>query len=265
MRHAPLGLLLCAACICAAALSVLPASPVQAQAQAARDDTADGVSPSDAAAAFLGLPYRTDGALDELGRWTYFARPEIVLDSPGLNCSGFVVAAARKALRRPLPLAAMLRDRNHDSGPGAPGGKDWDFGFDLVLNVSEGLARKVLLPEGRIDLPKDADGRNLRGVALDDAAAWEKILALLRPDRPCLLSFSHLRKGRLLHHHVGLLLADTEGHAWFEQSLRKGGVQRMDLAAPGGIARFLAQQAKWPGTDGHVLLIEVAPEAPDAR
>ncbi|MGE4291322.1 MAG: hypothetical protein AB7E32_03835 [Desulfovibrio sp.] len=217
------------------------------------------LAPAEEAATLLGLPYHADGVLDDQDRWTYFARPEEVQETPGLNCSGLVVTAARKALSRSLPLGAMLRDRNRDSGPDAPGGQDWDFGFDLVLNVSQGLRRHELTPEGRSDVPENADGAGLRGFALENTEAWKKILPLLRPECPCLLSFSRVRRGRLLHHHVGLLLADASGHVWFEQATRKNGVSRMDLAAPGGIERFLTQQRLWPGTDAHVLIIEVEP------
>lgn len=222
--------------------------------------------PAEQAAAFLSIPYRADGALDENGRYTLFAAPEKIFDTPGLNCSGLVVAAAREVLHRPLPLTNLLRDRNGDSGPDAPLRQDWDFGFDLLLNITEGLDRSVLSPEGRSDIPATANGSNLRGFPLDNADAWKNLLPLLRTDHIYLLSFSRERRSGLLHHHVALLLADPHGQVWFQQATKKSGVARTDLATQGGIERFLTQQRKWPGTDAHVLIIEAAPASPrDAR
>jgi len=76
--------------------------------------------------ALLGIPYAEDAGLDEQGRWARFTQPNQLLERPGLNCSGFLVAAARRLLGFTGTLAAAGRDRLGDSGPGAQGGLDWD-------------------------------------------------------------------------------------------------------------------------------------------
>ena len=53
---------------------------------------------------YLGIPYRSDGAIDARGRYVTFNNPDREFLDPGLNCSGFVVDFARKALGRTLPL-----------------------------------------------------------------------------------------------------------------------------------------------------------------
>ena len=114
-----------------------------------------------ALAPLLGQPFRVDGAQDEEGRWVTFNRPDEISSAPGFNCSGFTVAAARLLLARPFSLAEATRDRRGDSGPASPLGPDWDFGLDLILNLSEGRALRTLpetpfslLPPGRTaDIP----------------------------------------------------------------------------------------------------------------
>ncbi len=104
-------------------------------------DAALAAAPSVAVAPLLGTPYRDDGVDDPAGRHTLFADQAKTFPDRGLNCSGFVVTASRGILGRPLPLDAMRRDRKGDSGPGAAAGEDWDFGYDLLLNVTDGLPR----------------------------------------------------------------------------------------------------------------------------
>lgn len=196
----------------------------------------------------LGVPYVVDGALDRDGRWTWFSRPGEVQLRPGLNCSGFVVAAARRLLGWSGTLAEAGQDRLGDSGPGAPLGRDWDFGFDLVLNLTEGRSRRVLLPGGVAEVA--GDGRTLRGFDLHDRSAWEAILPLLRPERPVLASLSRVRAGRIEHHHVALLLAE-EGHVWFCHTLPGGRSHRLDLRSATGFSRL--QRMFGPR---HILLVE---------
>ena len=208
-------------------------------------------------APLLAVPYVNDEVRDETGRWTFFEHPETTAPGPGLNCSGFVVTAARQLLGRSPTLAEATRDRLGDSGDDAPFGKDWDFGFDLVLNLSEGLPRVALVPQG--DQPLEGlDGQALRGFPIDDAAAWKKIFPRLREGRVYLASLSrHLGK-KLQHHHVAVLLRDAKGRVWFYQTLPKGRSHRLELTSPQGFARL--QQMFGAGIQ--ILLIEVQPPSP---
>jgi len=203
----------------------------------------------------LGIQYVDDAALDEKGRWTFFAHPEKTAPSPGLNCSGFVMAAAQRVLDCKLTLAEATRDRLGDSGDGAPLGKDWDFGWDLVMNLSEGHSRAVVLPQGNQEI-EGGDGRSMRGFAIDDAKAWKKVLSRLRTDRIYLASLSRVRK-HLEHHHVAMILKDAAGKVWFYQTLPKGKSHRLDLTSTKGFDRMQGMFGKGI----RILILEVEPAA----
>lgn len=183
----------------------------------------------------LGVPYVEDAAEDAQGRCVTFAHPDRPLSSRGLNCSGFVVAAARRLLGFQGTLADAAKDRLGDSGPGAALGQDWDFGWDLVLNLSEGHARRWLTPKGPQVLGGDA--RTARGFGVHDEAAWTALLPRLRPDRVYLAVHNRRREGQLRHHHVALILKEGP-QAWFYQTLPHGRVHRLDLASAEGMARL---------------------------
>lgn len=203
----------------------------------------------------LSIAYVNDEVRDETGRWTYFAHPELTAPSPGLNCSGFVVTASRQLLGRSPTLAQATNDRLGDSGDDAPFGKDWDFGFDLIMNLSEGLPRTALLPtsDQALDGVDGVDAKTQRGFAFDDAAAWKHVLPRVRLGRVYLASLSrHFGKG-LQHHHVALLLRDSAGKVWFYQTLPKGRSHRIEVTSPAGFATL----QKMFGRGISLLLVEV--------
>ena len=227
---------------------LLPLLPVS-QARAA--------DPVAALAPLLGTPYRDDGVSDPAGRFTLFADPAATFSTPGLNCSGFVVTACRTLLGRPLPLAAMVRDRKGDSGPASPRGQDWDFGYDLICNITDGLPRRILLPDGASPDPDAADPARLRGFPLHDRAAWAAVLARLAPGELALAAFSKERDARLLFYHVGLLLPDGAGHVWLYHATPGTGAHRLDLASPAGLAAFGKEFAEKRFGDKRILLLAV--------
>jgi hypothetical protein len=202
----------------------------------------------------LRIPYLADGALDAQGHWTLFSRPDQLLQQPGLNCSGLTIALAQRLLGRDITLAEATRDRLGDSGREARLGPNWDFAWDLVLNLSEGLPRRVILPEG--DGPVNGDGRSLRGFSLDDASLWTGILPRLRTDRVYLASLSRDRPGgRVQHYHAAILLKDPGGRVWFYQTLPEGRSHRLDLCSPEGLQRMLGMFGKGK----RILILEVEP------
>lgn len=203
----------------------------------------------------LGTPYRVDGAQDAQGRFVTFAAPTSVQPTPGLNCSGFVLAAARRLLGYGADPRAAGRDRLGDSGPGAPGGADWDFGWDLVLNLSEGLDRHWLTPKG--GAPVAADAGTVRGFGMHDGAAWEALLPKVVGDRVYLVVLNRKRSGRVQHHHVAVLLRQG-GRLWFHQALPGGRAHRLDLASHEGMARLRTMF----GPGEHVRILEVVPPHP---
>jgi hypothetical protein len=199
-------------------------------------------SPEKILSAFLGIPYRFDGAVDEFGRYSTFADPSRVFSTPGLNCSGLALAASRFLLRKNITLAQAVRDRLGDSGPDSPRGEDWDFGWDLIMNISEGFPRSLLLPGGASQDPAGADGAAPRGYDITLDATWKELPDRLLPGYLYLVSLNAegRRKGYgLQHYHVGLIHVDSLGRAWFYQTTGRGAVSnRRDLKSPTGRESF---------------------------
>lgn len=205
---------------------------------------ADKTDPVEIADTHLGIPYRDDGALDSGGHFTTFSNPDRLLDTPGLNCSGLVVSVARFLLNKNFSLAEVTRDRLGNSGDNAPLGKDWDFGWDLILNLTEGRQRRLLSPDGR-DHPLEAvDGVNTRGFDLHDTAAWRGLLSQMRPGKVYLGSISrptNKRGYKVLHYHVVMMIPDTKGGVWLYHSTQRSNVHRMNIATAQGMNRFQSQ------------------------
>ncbi len=218
---------------------------------------ARAADPTTVLARFLGTPYRDDGVTDPSGRCTLFADPGVTFPSPGYNCSGFVVTASRALLARPLPLEPVKRDRKNDSGPGSPGGQDWDFGYDLICNITDGLPRQALVPDGASPDLDTLDAARFRGFPLHDAAAWAKILPCIRPGQLVLAAFSKEQAGRLLYYHVGLLLNDGQGRVWLYHATPGRGAHRLELSAPAGMAAFAKEFAEKRFGDKYILLLSV--------
>ncbi|WP_428566742.1 MAG: hypothetical protein ACP59X_06750 [Solidesulfovibrio sp. DCME] len=221
-----------------------------------------GPPPADPIAALqplLGLPYRDDGVDDPAGRHTLFADPAATFPTAGYNCSGFVTTASRTLLRRPLPLAAVKRDRKGDSGPASPRGEDWDFGYDLVCNVTEGLPRRVLAPGAPAGDPAGLDASSQRGFPLHDAAAWRAALDGLKPGEMALAALSKNIKGRLYYYHVALVVRDASGRAFFYHATPGRGVHRLEISAPAGMAALRQEFAETRFGDKWVLLVAFTP------
>ncbi len=203
----------------------------------------------------LGVRYVVDAGEDEQGRCVLFSKPSAALPSRGYNCSGFVVAASRRLLGFQGSLADAARDRLGDSGPQAPLGQDWDFGWDLVLNLSEGHDRHWLAPDGPQSVA--GDGRASRGFRVQDDAAWAVLRSKLREDWVYLAVFNRVQRGRLRHHHVGVILKDGASRIWFYQTLPQGHSHRLALDSPAGMTRL--KEMFGPGERLQLLAVDPAP------
>jgi len=209
----------------------------------------------------LGIPYVNDAVLDEKSRWTTFTHPDQALPAPALNCSGFVLAAARRLLGYSGTLDQATRDRLGDSDKEAKNGRDWDFAWDLVMNLSEGHQRRVILPTGEAAI-EDASGLTLRGFAMDDAEAWKLILPRLRQGCVYLCSLSRIAKGgHVQHYHAVLLLRDAKGAVWLYQTLPLGRSHRLNLTSEQGFERMLEMF----DTGKRILMLEVETDASPKR
>ena len=225
-------------------------------------DNPDGSGDPDAVAeAFLGIPYRVDGAVDENGVYTTFADRSRVFASPGLNCSGMVLGMSRFLLDRNITLDEAVRDRLGDSGPGASGGEDWDFGWDLILNISEGMPRRWLLPDMKTAAVEGTSGSTYRGYAIQSDATWQELPGRFQPGKLYLFSltdYGRLKGYGLQHYHVGLAHVSAGGEASFYQTTGKGGrANRRDLKSAKGIESFRRSFADNGKTQKSVLILEV--------
>ena len=220
-------------------------------------DAALAAGPSAAVAPLLGTPYRDDGVDDPAGRHTLFADQSRTFPDRGLNCSGFVVTASRGLLGRPLPLDAMRRDRKGDSGPDAAAGEDWDFGYDLILNVTDGLPRRLLLPPGpgKPPAPESLDAARFRGFPLHDTAAWAAVLPQLAPGEVAYAALSKEIKGRLYYYHVGVLYRDAAGKVRFAHATPGRGSHELILSEPAGMAAFRTAFAEKTFGEKWILLV----------
>ena len=191
---------------------------------------------------FEGIPYLDDAVVNRNGEFTFFARPGILPDKPGLNCSGFTVSASRYYFARNFNLADTTLDRLADSGPDSPYGQDWDFGYDLILNVTEGMKRRAVLPFGQTASIKDSNGMTLRGFELSDRAAWADVVKQMTPGHVYLFSMNKpikYKNYKILHYHVGLIVPDSKGHVWLCHATRKGGVNKVDITKDAKLERII--------------------------
>ncbi|MBI5248056.1 MAG: hypothetical protein HY912_01055 [Desulfomonile tiedjei] len=200
--------------------------------------------PVEIADTHLGISYRDDGAIDSRGHFTTFDRPDRFYETPGLNCSGLVVSASRFVFDKNFTLEDVTRDRLGNSGNNSSMGKDWDFGWDLILNLTDGRQRKVVMPDGRDYALDGADGMTLRGFDMHDTAAWQRVLSQMRPGRIYLGSISrpgNERPYKVLHYHVVMMLPDQKGGVWLYHATRRSNVHKMNINSPQGLNRFMSQ------------------------
>ncbi|MGC8658032.1 MAG: hypothetical protein ACP5U1_03065 [Desulfomonilaceae bacterium] len=220
---------------------------------------ADKFDPVQVADTHLGIPYRDDGAIDDQGRFTTFAHPDHFFDTPGLNCSGLVLSISRFLFDRNWTLAEATRDRQNNSGPGAPLGKDWDFGFDLIQNLTDGVEHRVIMPDGKpVDLSKE-DGLSFRGFRLDDRNAWMKVIRQMKPGYAYLGDISKPTRApgyKLVHYHVVIAIPDKDGAIWLYHATRRSNVHKMNINTPQGLAKFMGQFHGSRGDVKHILFIE---------
>jgi len=222
---------------------------------------AEKTDPIDIVNTHLGIPYREDGALDSEGHFTTFADPTKFFESPGLNCSGLVVSACRFLFDKNWTLEEVTRDRQGNSGTDATMGKDWDFGWDLVMNLTEGRSRKVIMPDGKAYSVEKSDGTTLTGFDLNDLQAWQRVMAQMKPGRVYLGSISKptRKKGyRLLHYHVVLMLPDGKGGVWLYHATHRSNVHRMNINTSQGMNRLMSQFRGDRDDSKKILVVEAA-------
>ncbi|SMF04640.1 hypothetical protein [Desulfovibrio gilichinskyi] len=206
------------------------------------DGPDSGASAEKVLSFFDSIPYREDGAINKAGDFTLFADQQARFDTSGLNCSGFTVAASRYFFKRDYVLNDVMIDRLADSGPDAENGEDWDFGYDVILNLTEGMDRKVMLPFGKNADISSSNGMTLRGFDLHDLKAWTDVISKMKKGSVYLFSMSKpvsFKNYKLLHYHVGVIVPDGEGHVWLCHATHKAGVNKVDITSLENLKRVV--------------------------
>lgn len=222
---------------------------------------AEKTGPTDIADTHLRIPYRDDGALDHRGHFTTFDRQDRFFDAPGLNCSGLVVSVCRFLFDKNWDLKSVTRDRQGNSGTGAALGKDWDFGWDLILNLTDGAQRRLLMPDRGTYSVENVDAVEMRGFDLHDVAAWQAVLSQMKPGRVYLGSISKASRKRgykVLHYHVVLMLPDEKGGVWLYHATRRSHVHKMNVNTARGLHRLMSQFRDDRSGPKRILILEAA-------
>ena len=216
-------------------------------------------SPTLVLPAFLGIPYRNDGTINDAGEYATFNDPGKVLSEPGLNCSGLVLAATRIVFGKNIPLAAAVRDRHNDSGPAAPLGQDWDFGFDLISNLADIAGGRLLVPEGAA-MPATTTGQTAPSFDLHDPLFGADFPALIRTGHLYLVSFSRHESPAAparLHYHVGAVVRDGETVWLYSTTRNSKRAIRIDLASDEGLALFRKSYRNTKGSFKRLTVVEI--------
>jgi hypothetical protein len=160
----------------------------------------------------------------------------------------------------------LRRDRQGDSGPDSPWGRDWDFGLDVALNLAEGHFLRYLPEPVAPSLALNAANRPV-GWGLDIHSP--ELLGLLgefSPGRLYLFVVSkpdRRFKGGLSYYHLGLALAEEDGGVWLYHATSKAGVHRFNLAKPPGLSAFRRNFPRVKnGGERRILFLELAPPEP---
>jgi hypothetical protein len=130
------------------------------------------------------------------------------------------------------------------------------------LNLTEGTARRIIMPDGK-DYPVErADGLSLRGFDLHDEASWKNVLDRMRPGRVYLATVSKpgKREGyKVLHYHVAIMLPDDKGGVWLYHATRLSKTHSMDIKTREGLNRFLWELRRTRNEPKQILIVESIP------
>ncbi|MDR2459981.1 MAG: hypothetical protein LBE38_04245 [Deltaproteobacteria bacterium] len=208
--------------------------------------------------AFLAIPYRVDGTIDERANFTLWGDPQRVFQSPGLNCSGFLLSATRFLKGVNFTLLEAKRDILGDSGVASENGEDWDFGLDVVLNLAGADAK--LYPDHGLQGRIVDDKGTVLGLGVNiHGPEFLELLASLQNDRLYLFAISkpdRRFKGGISYYHNGLILKGPDGETWLYHSTHRAGVNRVNLNAERGLSAFRISFPETARGERRILLVE---------
>lgn len=206
---------------------------------------------------FKGIPYRSDGVLNKEAEFTKFANRNQNFSTPGLNCSGLVVSAFRYITGNNIKLDNAIKDINQDSES-----TDWDYGYDLILTLSKGYDRRVIMPYNKKSFIKNSTGSTLRGFEIGDISAWEDIFKKMKTNKLYMFTISKpVKKTKdymFLFHHVGLIALDKEKNVLICHATRKSGIYVGNLKNKKILKHFIESYKNTKYGLRKILIIEVS-------
>ncbi|GMO56653.1 MAG: hypothetical protein Ta2D_01740 [Rickettsiales bacterium] len=193
---------------------------------------------------FIGIPYRNDGATGAFGQYTLFSNQKQVFKNAGFNCSGFVLEAFRSITNEELSLDEVKVDNFNDSGKKAKMGEDWDFGYDLILNITDKFKLKLLLPDATIELDelmsateiykytKTAKPYQSIGFYIQDDKTLEFLKNNIKEQTLYLVDMNannRVKNYKLSHYHVGIIYRPTAEKIYYYDATRANNVNKRNL------------------------------------
>ena len=253
-------MLLAAGVVCAHLHGGYFASPAHAN-PVARNGLKPGETMESVLNTLCGIPYRVDGASSEDGKNTLFADESASFSTPGLNCSGFVLEAGRRLFGTATTIAQAKADREGNSGPDSPHGEDWDFGWDLIRNITDTMPRTLFLPGGKGVAPDTQDGFRARGYDLHSPRTWKELKGRFRKGHVYFLSFNRETEKEgytLMHYHVGLVVLAENGDTLMYQTTPQSKRSYVrNLSTGQGMSDFLSAFANTGKFKKYLVVLEV--------
>lgn len=205
----------------------------------------------------LGIKYRIDGTTNADEKYTLFANTSKIYKKAGLNCSGFVLTAMKQLLGKTITIDEAKKDINKNSNTNSSMGQDWDFGRDLIQNISQGYNSNYLSI-------KDINPNSLTGdgIKIYDLKAWKYVFRQIKKDNIYLLAFSkqtNMKGYKIIYHHVGIIIKDNNKNIWLYHATQKNGAHRVWLDYDKKMTPFRKEFAKDIKSSRKVLILEISP------
>lgn len=207
----------------------------------------------------VGIKYRKDGVTNLNGDYTTFENQVQKFDTPGLNCSGFVVTATRFILNSSKTVDQYRYDLNENSGVGSVYGQDWDFGRDLIMNIS-GKPYESILPKSESSQPDIQSAAERYGFNLHSVDNWDDVLGQIKPNKLYLLAFSRdttIPGYKYLYYHVGILLMAPDGGIWLYHSTPDFGVHKIQMNTDSGMKMFQGEYKQKEDQVKRIMILSV--------
>lgn len=208
----------------------------------------------------LGAKYRKDGVTNRFGLYTLFEKQELFFKDPGFNCSGFVLTMSRILLNNSINIDEARKDLNENSSSGSEFGQDWDFGRDLIMNITSPYGFNIILPNSESSNSFDINAFKSLGFSLHDLENWKNIFPQIKNDKVYFVAFSRkaIASGyKYLYYHVAIIVKDSADAIWLYHATPGEGAHRIFMNSKQGMKKFQEEFKEKKGFPKKLLIIEV--------